>query len=78
VIGSNDNEWINHTLSSFTRENEALYKQLMSIQYWFRGALNRDDSFALSYLERETYIEFINARFDSASDLMKKQIPVFI
>ena len=55
--------------------NRYSFNQMM---YYFRGSLGRDDVWALSYLERELMITFLNERFKEAGDLMKKKIPVFI
>ena len=78
MIGSNNNVVIASVIASFTQQNESLIKSLQSLQYYFRGAYGRDDMWAMSYLEREVAIEFINVRFKEAGDLMKKHITVFL
>ena len=50
----------------------------MSLIYYFRGALNRDDAWSMSYAEREVAIEFLNDRFEDAGEMIKNKIPVFI
>jgi hypothetical protein len=65
-------------ISSFARQNEGLIKQMNQLMYYYRGSLQRDDAWALSHVEREYMIEFLNDRFKEAGDLMKKQIPVFL
>lgn len=78
MIGSGNSEHITSLIASFTQSNEALIRQLNQIMYWFRGALGRDDVWAMSHLERELAISFINDRFKEAGELMKNRIPVFI
>jgi len=78
VIGSKNSEVITSVISSFTQQNEALIKQINQLMYYFRGALGRDDAWALCHSERELAIIFINERFKDAGDLMKKNIPVFV
>jgi len=78
VIGSRNIEIINSVILSFTHQNEVLINQLNQMIYYFRGGLCRDDAWALSYLEREIMITFLNERFKEAGDLIKKNIPVFI
>lgn len=78
MIATNNHELINRVISAFTRENEALFDQLMQIGYYMRGHYDRDDVWHLSYLEREKAIEFLNKRVDDAKEMMKKQIPVFL
>jgi hypothetical protein len=46
--------------------------------YYYRGALQRDDAWALSYVEREMMISFLNDRFKDAGEMIKKKIPVFL
>jgi hypothetical protein len=65
-------------ISSFTRQNESLIHQINQLMYYFRGSLGRDDAWALSYVEREIAISFINDRFKDAGEMMKAQIPVFV
>ena len=78
MIGSGNNEIITSVISSFARQNEGLIKQINQMMYYYRGSLGRDDAWALSHVEREMMIEFLNERFKDAGDMMKKQIPVFI
>jgi hypothetical protein len=78
VIGSRNIDIINSTISSFTQQNEFLIKQINQLMYYFRGSLGRDDAWALSPIEREIMIEFLNDRIKDAGNLMKKNIPVFI
>ena len=77
MIGTGDQEIINSVINSFARDNEALFDQLYQIQYYFRGALSRDDIWVMAVIEREKAIEFLNKRFKEVSELMKKQVPVF-
>lgn len=65
-------------IKSFTQQNEDLIKSIFQLIYYYRGALSRDEAWALSHPERELAIEFLNGRFKEAVDLMKKQVPVFI
>ena len=78
MIGERNDEIIRQVIASYTRQNEDLVKTLITFQYWFRGAMNRDDAWALSPIEREMAITFINDRFKEAGDLIKKDIPVFL
>jgi len=77
VIGSGDGALISSVIDSFARENEALIDSLMQIRYYSRGSLSRDDMWALTYIEREKEIEFLNKRFKEVGELLKKQVPVF-
>ena len=78
MIDSKDNETINSIISSFTLKNESLLNQINQMMYYFRGSLNRDDAWALSFIERESIITFINERFKEAAILNKNNISVFI
>lgn len=78
MIGSRNPEIISSVVSSFTQQNEALFEQINQLLYYFRGSLQRDDVWALSYLEREKMISFLNGRFKDAGDMMKHRIPVFL
>ena len=78
MIGSGDRSLVNEVLLSYVRENEILVDQLDSILYWFRGAITRDDVWAMSPHEREKSIEFINKRFKEAGELMKKGIQSYL
>lgn len=62
---------------SFETENEALVKSIQQIGYYNRGFYNRDDVWAMSPMERDRAIEFLNDRFKEVNDLIKKEIPVF-
>lgn len=64
-------------INSFARDNEALFDQLYQIQYYFRGALTREDTWAMSAVEREKAIEFLNKRFKEVGELIKNRVPVF-
>ena len=46
--------------------------------YYFRGSLTRDDAWALTYVERELCIDFLNRRFKEAGDMIKNKISPFI
>ena len=78
MIGSGNNAVIASVITSFTRQNEELIKSLQQLLYYYRGALGRDDAFAMSHAERELCIGFLNDRFKDAGVMIKKQIPVFI
>ena len=78
MIGARDPEIAKKVISSFTQQNEDLVKQLLQLLYYFRGALSRDDMYALTFAERELAIDFINGRMEDAKNMMSKQIPVFI
>lgn len=43
-----------------------------------RGSISRDDAWAMSYLEREKMISFINDRFKDAEKLISKNVSVFL
>ena len=77
MIDSRDQQVITRIFKSFETENEALVNSLTQFLYYFRGALTRDDAWAMSPLERDRAIEFLNERFKEVNDLIKKQIPVF-
>jgi len=78
VIGTNNQELINQVISAYVRENDNLVDQLLSINYYSRGAITRDDMWLLTQYEREKYVDFLNKRFKEAGELIKKQIPVFL
>lgn len=78
VIGTRNQQLIQQVIGAYTQENDNLQDQLLSILYWFRGSITRDDVWQLTPYEREKYIEFLNKRFKDAGDMMKKQIPVFV
>ena len=63
---------------SFTHQNNNLMDIINQLLYYYRGSLQRDDAWALSFLERESMISFLNKRFDDAGEMMKKKIPVFL
>lgn len=77
MIGSGDDAVIASVLNSFARDNESLIDQLDLINYYFRGGLTRDDVWALTALERDKKIEFLNKRFKEVNDLIKHKVPVF-
>ena len=54
-----------------------LVKSIFQISYYSRGAWSRDDVWAMSPMERDRAVEFINERFTEVNELIKKQIPVF-
>jgi len=78
VIETNNTDLTVALINSFTQQNEILIKSLMNILYRFRGALNREDIWMMSPIERDYAVDFINERIKEAGDLIKKQIPVFI
>lgn len=78
MIASHNTAYIEQVMTSFTRDNAKLLESVMQLIYYYRGALSRDDALAMSPLEREMAVEFLNNRFKEAGDLIKKQIPVFL
>ena len=78
MIGTRKQELIRQVLEVYTTENDNLVNQLLSILYWYRGAITREEVWQLTPYEREKSIEFLNKRFKEAGDMMKKQIPVFV
>ena len=78
MIGTRNQGLIQQVISSYSSENDNLVDQLISILYWFRGAITREDAWQMTPYEREKHIEFLNKRFKDAGDMMKKQIPVFV
>lgn len=54
-----------------------MVKSIQQIGYYNRGFYNRDDVWAMSPMERDRAIEFLNDRFKEVNDLIKKEIPVF-
>lgn len=77
MIDTKDQQVITRVFKSFETENEALVKSLTQLSYYFRGAYTRDDVWAMSPMERDRAVEFLNERFKEVNDLIKKQIPVF-
>lgn len=77
MIFSGDQVLINRVVSAYTRDNERLVDQLNQILYYWRGALGRDDVYAMSPAEREKAVDFLNTRFKEISDMSKKGITVF-
>lgn len=78
MIATRDERIIATLIKAFTQQNQDLIKTLLQLQYYFRGALNRDDVWAMSPAERELAVEFLNGRFKDAAEMMKKEIPVFL
>jgi hypothetical protein len=78
VIGSGKTDLARQVIISYTKENEHLVDQLLSIQYYFRGAITRDDVWMMSPSERDAAVVFINKRFTDAAEMIKNRIPVFI
>lgn len=76
MIDTGDVTLINEVIGGYTQENSKLIDQLMQIQYYWRGALSRDDVWAMSPVEREHATEFLNKRFKEIGDMMKKGIHV--
>lgn len=77
MIGTNDQQVITQVFKNFETENEALVKSIQQIGYYNRGFYTRDDVWAMSPMERDRAVEFLNERFKEVSDLIKKSIPVF-
>ena len=65
-------------IAFYNRDNDILVDQLLSILYWFRGAITREEVLQLTPYEREKSLEFLNKRFKDSGEMMKKQIPVFL
>lgn len=78
MIGTRDQGIISQLISSFTRQNEDLVKQLFQLQYYFRGSMTRDDIYSMSYAERELAIEFINTRMEEARAAIAKGVSVYV
>ena len=78
MIGSNNHESLQQIIAIFNRDNDLLVDQLMSILYWYRGAITREEVWQLTPYEREKAIEFLNSRFKEAGEMMKKGMSVFI
>jgi hypothetical protein len=78
VIATGNQAIIKQVIESFIRENDLLVDQILSILYWYRGAITREDVWQLTPYEREKSIEFLNKRFKDAGEMIKKQIPVFL
>ena len=60
----------------FQRDNDALIDSLIQLQYYMRGAISRDDLWAMTPIERERYFDFLNKRFKEVNEMLKHQIPV--
>lgn len=78
MIGSNNPDLIQQVIAFYNRDNDILVDQLLSILYWFRGAITREEVWQLTPYEREKSLEFLNKRFKDSGEMMKKQIPVFL
>lgn len=78
MIGSNNPDLIQQVIAFYNRDNDILVDQLLSILYWFRGAITREEVWQLTPYEREKALEFLNKRFKDSGELMKKNIPVFL
>ena len=76
MIGSRDQHSIAHVLTMFQRDNDALIDSLIQLQYYMRGAISRDDLWAMTPIERERYFDFLNKRFKEVNEMLKHQIPV--
>lgn len=78
MIETRNEEMIKSVISSFTRDNDLLYESMMQLQYYWRGALSREDILLMSPVERERASEFLEKRFEDASKMMKNGISVFL
>lgn len=78
MIGTGKAALIAQVINGFNRDNDNLVDQLLSILYYYRGAITREEVWQLTPYEREKSIEFLNKRFKDAGDLMKKGVSVFI
>lgn len=78
MIGTRKPELIQQVIDTYNRDNDLLVDQILSILYWYRGAITREEVWQLTPYEREKSVEFLNKRFKEAGELMKKQVPVFI
>lgn len=76
MIDSGDEAVIARVIDSYTRDNDRLVDQLLQLQYYWRGAMSRDDMWAMSPIEREKATEFINNRFKEIGEAMKKGITI--
>ncbi len=76
MIDSGDAAVIADVIGSYTRDNDRLVDQLLQLQYYWRGALSRDDIYAMCPVEREKATEFINNRFKEIGEAMKNGITV--
>lgn len=74
MIGTKDQNLYANVLSSFTRHNESLAKTITFLMYYFRGALSRDEAWALSPAERDIAMDMIRDRFKEAGELLKHKI----
>ncbi len=72
MIETADQALITRVLEGFAAENDALMSQMLDIQYYFRGALGRDDMWMMSPIEREHAVDFLNKRFKEIGDIAKK------
>lgn len=78
MIETRSEDLITNVISSFIRENERLAEGLIQIQYFMRGALDRDAVWQLTPVEREKYVDFLNKRFKDVGDIMKKGGTAFV
>lgn len=76
MIGTGDQGLIARIIQGYARDNDRLVDQLVQLQYYFRGALTRDDIWAMAPIERERWNEFLNKRFEEIGEIMKKGITV--
>lgn len=72
MIGTGDQALITQILDGFARDNDALMSQLLDIQYYFRGAITRDDIWMMCPVEREAAVAFLNKRFKEIGEIAKK------
>lgn len=72
MIFTEDQALITRVLENHKAENEALMDSLLSIWYYWRGGISRDDIWAMSPIEREACVDFLNKRFKEVGDIAKK------
>jgi hypothetical protein len=72
VIETQDQALITRILKMYADENDSLMTQLLDIQYYFRGAITRDEIWQMVPVEREAAIAFLNKRFKEIGDIAKK------
>jgi hypothetical protein len=72
VIETQDQALITQVLKMYAAENDALMTQLLDIQYYFRGAITRDEIWQMVPVEREAAVAFLNKRFKEIGEIAKK------
>ena len=63
-----NNDEIVEYLQSLEKESKALIKHIYNLAWHMRGGITLDESFGISFTEREIINELINERIETANE----------